>query len=459
MNAILVLVKKDFRLFFRDRSHLSITFLVPFALIYLFGQIFGVNKKNPGPSGIPLVVVNQSATPAGEHLVAALKAEPTFKVITDTTNADGTARPLKEEDVTAFMKDRNVRFALVIPADLVSSERFGIHLKFYSNPLNEIETQTVNGLLQKTIFANVPQIFGQSLQDYARGRMGNERIDQFNGRIADAVADTFGADRTQVVHDINNGNFGLRELGKDVDAAPATPGAAGAAAPVTPAHQTEIFSRIVRIDTLQVAGKDVKTPMATSLVGGWAMQFLLFALSASASALFYEKEHGIFQRVLSAPVSRGQILWSKFVYGVGIGLIQLMVLFFAGSVLFGIDVVHHLPYLIIVCILAAATCTAFGMLLASVAATPDAARGMATFLILLMSAIGGAWFPVSFMPEFIQHLSRLTLVFWAMHGFELVLWSHASFLELLPTLGILAGITSSVMAVAVWRFNKGRIFD
>ena len=75
-----------------------------------------------------------------------------------------------------------------------------------------------------------------------------------------------------------------------------------------------------------------------------------------------------------------------------------------------------------------------------------------------MCAIGGAWFPVTLMPEFIQQVSKLTLVYWAMEGFSQVLWANASFLELLPPLGILGLSTAVVMAVAVWRFNRGKIF-
>jgi ABC-2 type transport system permease protein len=113
----------------------------------------------------------------------------------------------------------------------------------------------------------------------------------------------------------------------------------------------------------------------------------------------------------------------------------------------------------VVCVFAAAACTSFGMLIAAISPTPESARGLSTFVIMLMSAIGGAWFPVSFMPEFIQKLSRLTLVYWSMEGFSQVLWSHASLAELLPTLGYLALTTALIMGVSVWRFNKGRIFE
>jgi ABC-2 type transport system permease protein len=99
------------------------------------------------------------------------------------------------------------------------------------------------------------------------------------------------------------------------------------------------------------------------------------------------------------------------------------------------------------------------MLIAAVSPTPESARGLSTFAILLMSAIGGAWFPVSFMPEIIQRFSKLTLVYWSMEGFSRVLWAHATLAELLPVLGYLTLTTAVVMGISVWRFSKGKIFD
>jgi ABC-2 type transport system permease protein len=198
--------------------------------------------------------------------------------------------------------------------------------------------------------------------------------------------------------------------------------------------------------------------MASQLVGGWAMQFLLFALVWSAASLFDEKDLGLFQRILSGPVPRSAILWSKFLYGVCLGLLQLMMLFAAGRVLFGIEILAHLPQLALVSVCAAATCSAFGMLLASLAKTREMARSLSTFSILLMSALGGAWFPVSFMPGFMQRLSRFTPVYWSIKGFIQVLWEHAPLAALLPTLGILAGIAAGLLAAAWWRFARGQIF-
>jgi ABC-2 type transport system permease protein len=450
MSPILVLLRKDFALFFRDRAALALTFVVPFVMIYLFGQIYHVNSSDSGPAGIPIAVVNQSDNPAAARLVDALKAEKAFKVLTRFVNPDKTTRPLTEEDLRPLMRADDFRFALVIPKDVVQSDRIGIHFKAYSNPRNDVEVQTVTGLLQKTLFSSVPELLGQSLQTRARAYLGDRRLDRFNSSLASAISEAFGGDESRIKERMEGGELGFRPLGRDD-----SPAAAKAAAPAV----DDVFSRIVRIDNIQVSGKDVKSPMATLLVGGWAMQFLLFAVTASATALFREKEHGIFQRVLSAPVTRSDILWSKFLYGICLGLLQLVILFLAGQVLFGIDIVGHIGLLVLVCVFAAAACTSFGMLIAAISPTPESARGLSTFVILLTCAIGGAWFPISFMPEFIQRFSKLTLVYWSMEGFTQVLWSHDTLAELLPTLGWLSLITAVVMGVSVWRFARGRIFD
>jgi len=451
MRTLLILIRKDFALFFRDKTAVALTFLIPVALIYVFGHVFGINRTDTGPSGIPLAVVNASDNPAATRMIDALKAEKSFRIITERTLPDQTKRPLTEDDLPQLIRDNRFRFALVIPADLIATDSFGIRLKILSNPRNDIETQTVNGILQKVIFSNVPELLGQSMQARAKDFLGAPALQQFNSRIARSITDAFGGDPAEIEQALAAGDFTLQTAGsmQSTDAADAAP---------APARQ-DFFAEIVKIESEQVVGRDVKSPAATRVVGGWAMMFLLFALSGSATSVFEEKKAGLYQRLLAGPVTRSQILIGKFCWGVLIGLVQLVTLFLAGQLMFGIDIIGHLPNLMIMSLAAAAACTAFGMLLAAVSPTPQAASGLATFLILMMSAIGGAWFPISFMPEFIQTIAQFTIVYWAMEGFIQVLWSGDTLAQMLPTLGILTGTAAVVMAVAVWRFNKGRIFE
>jgi ABC-2 type transport system permease protein len=186
--------------------------------------------------------------------------------------------------------------------------------------------------------------------------------------------------------------------------------------------------------------------------------FLLFAVSNGSAAFFDEKNAGLFQRLLAAPVRRSQLLWSRFLFSVLLGLVQLTTMFCMGQLLYGVEVSTHLPGLLVVCVTASAACAAFGMLIAAVAPNAQAASGLATFFVMLMSATGGAWFPLSLMPPFMQKLGKLTLVYWSMEGFSQVLWAGDSLARLLPTLGILVAIAVGVMVIAVWRINRKPIF-
>lgn len=474
MRTLITLVRKDITNFVRNRAALSLTFIVPIALIYIFGQVFGLNKKNSGPSGIGLGVVDESGNPAAQTLITALRKEKGFHVITDYENPDHSKRPLTEADAQQLIHDHAFNFAIVLPHDLLPDDRIGIHLKILSNPRNEIETQTVTGLLQKTIFSNVPELLGESLQKRAQAVIGNARVKQFNRDIANAVSSAYGGDAAEIERRLDSADYGLGRLSRHgtpansdpslrrLDTAPAAKTTAGNASASTEKTANDapadIFSRIVTIDSVQVVGKDVKSPDATRVVGGWAIMFLLFAISGSSAAFFDEKNTGIFQRLLSAPVTRAQLLTARFVFGILLGLVQLVALFTAGSWMYGIDVMGHLGALIVVCTVAAAACTSFGMAIAAFAPNAAAANGLATFVVLVMSATGGAWFPISLMPQFMQKVGKFTIVYWSMEGFNGVLWAGNSLLELLPTLGVLIGITVGVMALSIWQLNRKTIF-
>ena len=450
MRPLLVLLAKDFAILRRNRAALVLTFLVPMVIIYIVGLVFGLGRAEAGPTGIPLAVVNQSDNPAAQTLVDALQSAQSFRVITTTAGPDNHTRPLSEADLRPMIHNRQFSYALVIPADLVSTSRLGLHLKILSDPRNDIEAQTVEGLLQRTIFSHVPQLLGQSLQAQAKRMLGADRAASFNHELAGAISSHFGGDAAKIEQRIAAGEL--------FPGAAEGPKATATAAEPERSQGADIFSRIVAIDREQVVGKDVQSPAATRIIGGYAVMFLLFALSNTAAAFFDDENAGLFQRLLSAPISRGQLLWSRFIYGVLFGLTQLLVLFLAGHFLYGVDVFGHFGSLVLVAASVAAACTSFGMLLAAITRTAEAARSLATLLTITMSACGGAWFPISFMPEFMQRIAKFTLVYWSIEGFGAVLWAGDTLAQLLPILGILLGTTAVVMAISVWRFNRSRLF-
>lgn len=453
MHILLTLLRKDIANFLRNKTALVLTFIIPVALIYIMGQVFGLNRKHTGPAGIKLAVVNESDHPAAQQLVAALRAEPSFQVIAEHRARDQTPRPLTEADARALIYNRDLRFAIVIPPDLVSDDRFGTRLRTLSDPRNEVESQMVNGLLQKTIFSSVPELLGQSLQSRARIHLGERGFQDFNGKMAATIAGAFGGDAAQIERELAAGNLGFAAL------QPTPPSSGSPAAGSGAQPRSNPLADLVRIENEQLVGKEVKNPEATRVIGGYAIMFLLFAISGSSAAFFDEKNAGLFQRLLSSPVTRGQLLWGRFLFGVLLGLVQLFTLFVAGSLMYDVDVFGHVGALLVVCIAAAAACAAFGMFVAAIAPNAQAASGISTFIVMMMSATGGAWFPPSLMPELMQKIGKLTIVYWSVEGFQQVLWAGNSLVQILPIAGILVAIAAGVMAIAVWRLQRKKLFE
>lgn len=439
MKTILKLIKKEYVLFWNDKVAVALTFIVPAALIYLFGSIFGGGGVSP--KGIDIAFLNNSNSKIGKKIESTLDTTKTFNVIKTYEDEEGKKEKFDTVSIKDFVRRGNATAALVVPADAYNDSTFGLKLKFYYDPKNEMEMQIVQGLLQQTIMSQIPALFNSSLMKRSEEALGKARGQSFNRKIADLVSQYFHVDTSKILH---NNYLNFSDSTKNDSAA-----SKGAA---------KFFNNIIKLDKEQLVGKDVNNPGATRSVGGWAIMFLLFSITASSVSLFEEKQSGVTLRILTSPVSRLQILWSKYIYNISLGVIQLYAMFLAGYLFFGIDIFSNTLNLFIIIVCASAASTAFGMLLAAYSKTQAQARGLGTFLILVMSSIGGAWFPTFILPPFIQALSKITLVYWSMEGFLAVLWRGSGFGEILPIAGVLLLIALIVNAASIWRFKRGDIF-
>lgn len=440
MKTIWVLLKKDYRVFLRDRTAVALTFAVPAILIMIFGLVFGGSEG--GDSGVRLLVVDEALSEASSKIAGALKEEKSLRVTTERSGDPPT--PLTRERVTELLRTDagSWRHALILPKDFIGGG-FGFHVELLQNPQYPFESEIVNGLIQKTLFMEGMPVLINHFQQVADEELGAGAIADFNDALAAAIANSFSLPYDEVREDLDSnwlGAFGdasLSEGGED---------------------ETNLLSQIVDIQTHEIYGQG-KNPAVQS-VGGWAVMFLLFSLSASAASLMVEKREGLFMRLLSGPVTRQQILWSKYLFCATLGFLQMGALLGFGQLMYGIiEGVNQILPLALISIAGALSCSAFGMILAAFSKTEAQANGLATLLILSMSALGGAMFPVFMLPAFIQDvIAPLTLVYWVMDGIYGVLWRDAGLAGVGQPLLVLGLIAVVCLPVAIWRFRTGDLF-
>jgi len=440
LRNVFVLLKKEYFRFVVDKPAVLLTFVLPAILILIFGSIFG--GSGGIQSKIPILFVSNNNQPLAKFLEEKLDSSDAIRLVkTYKKEGEKNERKIDEETAKRFVKTGKYSTALVIPSDFISDTSTSIHLKMYYDPSNQVEYSLIQGIIQKTIFMQLPQLFPALFQKQALKSLNNLKRKKFSSDIAEVVSKYFGVPRDKILEsmEINNLKTGkiLNNKKNKID---------------------DFISKIIRFESKQLVGLDIANPGVTRAVGGWAMMFLLFSITGAAASFFEEKQEGSLKRLLCMPVKRSQLIWAKYIFSISLGVIQLFVMFLFAQVVFNVDIFSNFGNLMIVIVASAIAAVSFGMLITSVTKSYSQANGIATIFILIMSAIGGSWFPTFLLPEWMQTISHLTINYWSVEAFLQVLWRNAPFSRIALPVFILISTGFVVNFYALVRFRKGNIF-
>lgn len=170
---------------------------------------------------------------------------------------------------------------------------------------------------------------------------------------------------------------------------------------------------------LSVAGGDAKVNTFDQYVPGFGITFLLIdMLWGVGVGLIDERDWGTLARlrVSGAPASGMMLgkLMSRFLIGLG----QMILLFGAGWLLFGISLGHNSWALLFPAAAISFAAAAFSLVIACVANTRDAVLPIGAMAALAMSAIGGCWWPLDFEPYWMRALALGMPTTWTMSAFN-----------------------------------------
>jgi ABC-2 type transport system permease protein len=124
-----------------------------------------------------------------------------------------------------------------------------------------------------------------------------------------------------------------------------------------------------------------------------------------------------------------------------------------GALAFGYRVTgSYLGFFLIVAA-TAAMAAGVGMFIAALGRTEQQSRSLAILVILGMLMLGGAWVPSFIMPKFIQSISFLTPVRWAVDGLDSMTFRGLPLSTALPSVGVLLLFAVVLILVAGKRFR------
>jgi ABC-2 type transport system permease protein len=186
---------------------------------------------------------------------------------------------------------------------------------------------------------------------------------------------------------------------------------------------------------------------------GMGVQFLLFAAVDLGIGILLDRQRGVWKRIRSAPLSRATVLGGKAASGTIITLLTLLVSFAFAMLVFRVRIEGSVLGFLAVSVACALMATTFGLLLAAVGGTPTATRGIATFAVLVVVMLGGAWVPTFIFPAWLQQLTMVVPVRWAMDGLDGMTWRGLPLAAAVAPTVVLLSFAALFGVLALFRFR------
>lgn len=439
-RPFLALVGKDLQIFLSDRRALILSFIAPLVLASIFASMSSVGTGE-GASKVPVLLADDDQTELSRRVAESLADDKNLEVHRTTAT-----------QLRGGVHAGDASVGIIIPRGfgaLAGKGFFGStdkpELTLLTDPTHAAEAGMVRGLFTQHAIREVSRDAFSGPGGLAALGEAEKQIEKANGvpiPLRAALKLMFRdirhvREQAEAVKDTDRKNAPV-PAGEDDDSEPSF----GFAAPFT-----------IKEETVAARGQVDRSIMAAHAFSGMAVQFILFASVEAGASLLTERQKGLWRRIRSAPLSRGTILAAKATSQSLIALAIIAVLFVFGAIVFQVRFSGSLPGFVLVAVGYALTAAAFGLLIAALGKTPQAARGISVMAVLLMVLLGGAWVPMFLFPAWVQTLTLAMPTRWAVDGFEGATWRGLGFTALAGKAAILGGFALLFGALAASRFR------
>ena len=184
------------------------------------------------------------------------------------------------------------------------------------------------------------------------------------------------------------------------------------------------------------------------------VMFIIFTiLMYGGIILLEERRHGQLERTFLSPATYATILGGKWTSRVIIGMIQTILLFTVGKVLFKIYFGPSIPSILLVALFFCGTIAGMSILFGSVIKKVEILIILNILVANTMAALGGCWWPLELVPRGIRNLSFIFPTGWAMDAFHKLIFFGEGFSAVLPHIGVLLLFTLVFLTLAIKFFK------
>ncbi|MDG1874271.1 MAG: ABC transporter permease [Mariniblastus sp.] len=434
MNRILKMAMKDLKLLLRDK--MGAFFIIGFPI--LMGLFFGLIMGNMGSTGgggsqMRICIVDQDNSSLSQKFIESFQQNESveLKEMADLETARESVR-------------KGQRVAM-----LVLTEGFGETagvfwgeaptIQIGADPSRAAESAMLQGFVMEAIGSLAGSRFQD--QDLMNDFLEKSRQDlEDNESISVAnrlLMKTFLGSVEGMVESID-------ALQTESDESSAAPGG----------EEGFQFANIEAIDVTRTIDPKSQRGQVMKMKSRWDVSFpqammwgVLACCAGFAISIAQERTQGTLTRLQVAPVSKFEIIGGKAL-ACFISVIAVIALMTVLGIQLGMRP-KNFPLLILAAVCVSFCFVGIMMVMSVLGKTEQSVNGAGWAINMVMAMLGGCMIPVMFMPQFMQSLSVVSPIRWAILSIEGAIWRDFSFTEMLLPCGILLAIGASGVAVGV----------
>jgi len=428
-REVLAMAGKDVRLLMRDKGGAFVTFVFPLIYCIFFGLIFA--SRTTMGSAIAIAVVDEDRTEKSAAFVDRLEAADEFEV----------TRANRAEAEDLVRKGKQVAYVVLAPGfgdaagKILVNQRPRIEVGV--DPARQAEAAMVKGMLTKYAFEMItdsfadPEVLSRQIETARRMIQKDEGL----GLVQRALFDRFFVELGRFAR----GMAASESNGEDGAGQEAHSSALAGWQPVE-----VVLSEVTREREGPSNAYEISFPQG--IIWG-----VLGCCASFGISLVIERTSGTLARLRLAPIRRGQIIAGKALACFGSTVALGIVLFIVGWIVFDVT-----PYSIvnlgISLVLVAVAFVGIMMFLSILGRTERSVSGISWAVLLGMAMIGGGMVPRFFMPQWMQTLSHISPVKWAILAMEGAVWRDFTTREMLVPWAILLGVGVVFFTIGVRGF-------
>lgn len=411
MRKLWEVALNDLRVLFADRSVWIGMLIVPVALIFFIGLANG-GFGSTGPASITVDLYNNDNSELSARFIEELRTVNSTLHLCPLDGGESCGNQLTPEESLLRLRGNNTSAIIIIPAGFGESALSGepVNITYQSQ-----EALGQPSAVSQAVQAAVLRVGGASVA----ARIGIEVFE--NSGVPFEFADE--TDREtfqQAVYD----------------------------------RASEIWTDLPPVVDFKLSAEDDGTASSgfSQSVPGIGTMYVMGNVMIGAILLLIERKQWTLQRLISMPVSAQQVIGGKMLARFITGMFQYAIAFGFGFLL-GVRYGNS-PLAILAIMVAFTLCsTALAFLLATFINTEQQGGVVLNLVILILAPLGGAWWPLEIVPQWMQVIGHISPIAWAMDGFRAVIFNGGGLPEVVVPVGVLLAITAVLFFIAVRRFK------